>query len=196
LYKSKVRLDFFDKSVNLDRGRPYFVEVIWYIFKVVFFLSAIPYPSRFKLFLLRRFGAKVGKGIVIKPQVNIHFPWKLEIGDHVWIGEEAYILNFEKVSIGDHVCISQRAFLCGGNHNFRTTNMEYKNGPIRISAGAWIGAGAFVSGNLTIGVDTVVSAYSVVTSDLKDNSIYKGNPAIYKGQRWPAEVSSVVSSDI
>jgi len=184
LNKSKVRLDLFDKKINLDRGKPYIIEVLWYLVKVFFFLSALPYPNRLKVLLLKLFGAKVGNGIVIKPRVNIHFPWKLEIGNHVWIGEEVLILNFERVSIGENVCISQRAFLCGGNHNYRTINMEYKNGPITIQPGVWIGAGAFIGGNVTIGIDTVVSAYSFVSTDLDENCIYKGNPATIKGKRW------------
>jgi putative colanic acid biosynthesis acetyltransferase WcaF len=181
---SKVRLDLFDKKKNLQRGKPFIIEALWYLIKVSFFLSALPFPNGLKLGMLKLFGAKVGRGIIIKPRVNIHFPWKLEIGNNVWIGEEVLILNFETVTIGDNVCISQRAFLCGGNHNYRTIDMEYKNGPISINSGAWIGAGAFISGNVTVGTDTVVSAYSVVSQDLNANSIYKGNPAILKGDRW------------
>src|ERR1700744_3034048 len=96
-YESKVRLKDFDASKGLDRGAGKLKEICWYLVKVIFFLSALPYPSSFKCFLLKMFGAKLGKSIYIKPRVNIHLPWKLEIGSDVWIGEEVFILNFEKI---------------------------------------------------------------------------------------------------
>lgn len=181
---SEVRLDLFDKRKNLERGKPFLVEMLWYITKVVFFLSALPYPNKLKCFLLRLFNAKVGKGVIIKPRVNIHLPWKLDIGNYVWIGEEVSILNFEQVSIGNNVCISQRAFLCGGNHNYREVDMPYKNGPITLKDGCWIGANAFIPPNITIGVDTIISACSFVNKSVGDNSIYAGNPIEFKGNRW------------
>jgi putative colanic acid biosynthesis acetyltransferase WcaF len=109
---SKVNLKEFDTG-GFDRGAGKLKEALWYITKMIFFLSSFPYPNSLKLSLLRAFGAKVGIGVIIKPRVNIHFPWKVEIGSYVWIGEEVFILNFEKVVIGSNVCISQRALLCG-----------------------------------------------------------------------------------
>ncbi|EOR94096.1 Colanic acid biosynthesis acetyltransferase WcaF [Arcticibacter svalbardensis MN12-7] len=150
----------------------------------MFFLSALPYPNGFKKVLLELFGAKIGIGLVLKPRVNIHFPWKLEIGDHVWIGEEAALLNFEKLTIGNNVCISQRVFLCGGNHDFRNPAMPYRNGPIVLKDGCWIGACCFVAAGVTVGVDTVVTAGSIVTADLQDNGIYKGDPLMLIKNRW------------
>lgn len=181
--KSKVRLDLFPIK-EFDRGAPKFIEVCWYLVKIIFFLSSFPFPIFLKVFLLRVFGSKVGKGLVIKPRVNIHFPWKLSIGDNVWIGEEAFFLNFEKLSIGNNVCISQRAFLCGGNHDFRDPTMAYRNGPINLKDGCWIGASVFVGPNVSIGVDSILSAGSVVTKDVPNNVILKGNPASIVGQRW------------
>lgn len=182
---SKVRLDKFDSAIGLDRGSGKTKEAIWYLIKMTFFLSSLPYPTSFKCFLLRLFGARIGKGVVIKPRINIHFPWKLQVGDHVWIGEEVLILNFEKVSIGSNVCISQRAFLCGGNHDFRDPSMPYRNGVIILEEGCWVGASCFVGPGVTIGTDTVVAAGSVVTSTLNPNGVYKGNPAMYIKNRWP-----------
>lgn len=182
--KSQVNLSGFDSSIDLNRGKSKGVEVIWYLCKLLFFLSAFPYPSAFKIFLLRLFGAKIGKGIVIKPRVNILFPWKLTIGDDVWIGEEAFLLNFEPLVIGNNVCISQRAFLCGGNHNYNIPSMPYRNGSISLEDGCWIGANCFIGPNVTIGIDTVVSAGSVVTKSLKGNGIYKGNPVEFIKNRW------------
>ncbi len=181
---SKVRLNEFNPSIGLNRGVNKFTEVIWYLFKILFFLNPIPFPQKFKAFLLRLFGAKVGKGTVIKPRVNIHMPWKLEIGDNTWIGEEVFILDFELIKIGSNVCISQRAFLCGGNHDYRDPAFSYRNGPIVIEDGAWVGACCFIGPNVTIGTDTVVSASSVVTTTLKPNSIYRGNPLTFVKKRW------------
>jgi putative colanic acid biosynthesis acetyltransferase WcaF len=182
---SKVRLDLFDASAGLNRGAGKATEIAWYLTKMIFFMSAIPYPGSLKTGLLRVFGAKIGKGLVIKPRVNIHFPWKLIVGDNVWIGEEVFILNFEMITIGSNVCISQRAFLCGGNHDFREAAMPYRNRPITLKDGCWIGAGSFVGPDVTVGTDTVVTASSMVTRSLPDNGIYGGNPLTFIKSRWP-----------
>ncbi len=181
---SKVSLREFDSSLGLDRGAGKLKELCWYIIKTFFFISAFPYPQRFKIFLLRSFGAKIGNGLVIKPRVNIHFPWKLEIGDHVWIGEEVFILNFELIKIGDNVCISQRAFLCGGNHDYKISSMPYRNGPISLNDGCWIGACCFIGPHVNVGTDSIVTAGSVATSSIDANGIYKGNPAVFQKKRW------------
>jgi putative colanic acid biosynthesis acetyltransferase WcaF len=183
-HNSKVNLAGFDSSIGLDREAGKLKEIGWYFIKMIFFLSAMPYPSSLKCSLLRLFGARIGDGVVIKPRVNIHFPWKLIIGNHVWIGEEVFLLNFERLTIGDHVCVSQRAFLCGGNHDFRIPEMPYRNGPITLMDGCWVGASVFISPGVVVGTDTVITAGSVVTANLEPNGIYKGNPLIYIKQRW------------
>jgi putative colanic acid biosynthesis acetyltransferase WcaF len=181
---SKVNLGGFDASIGLDRGAGKFKEITWYFIKMIFFLSAMPWPNALKKFLLQLFGAQIGSGVIIKPRVNIHFPWKLVVGNNVWIGEEAFLLNFELLMIGNDVCISQRAFLCGGNHDFRSPEMPYRNGPITLMNGCWIGAGVFVSPGVIVGIDSVITAGSVVTGNVESNGIYKGNPLVYIKQRW------------
>lgn len=181
---TNVRLDLFNSKIGLDRGASKAKEISWYFIKVLFFLSAIPYPSKFKVLLLRLFGAKIGKGLVIKPRVNIHFPWKLIIGNNVWIGEEAFLLNFELLTIGNSVCISQRVFICGGNHDYKDPKMPYKNGVIVLEDGSWVGASSFVGPDVKIGINTVVSAGSVVTKSLPVNCIYRGNPIQFIKNRW------------
>lgn len=181
---SKVKLRDFNPSIGLDRGASRLKEISWYLVKIVFFLSAFPYPSSIKVWLLKTFGAKIGRRVVIKPRVNIHMPWKLEIGDDVWVGEEVFILNFEKVRVGSNVSISQRAFLCCGNHDFRVPSMPYRNAPIILEDGCWVGASCFVGPGVTIGLDSVVTAGSTVISSLPSNGIYSGNPLQNKNQRW------------
>ncbi|MES2454139.1 MAG: WcaF family extracellular polysaccharide biosynthesis acetyltransferase [Bacteroidota bacterium] len=182
--KSRVTLDAFDASEGLEREASTLKEVCWYLVKMLFFLSAFPFPSKLKRGLLRLFGARIGKSVVIKPRINIHMPWKLTIGDYSWVGEETFILNFEQVNIGNHVCVSQRVFLCCGNHDFNDTCMSYRNGPITLSDGCWVGASSFVGPDVSIGLDTVVCAASVITKSLSGNGVYRGNPAAFVKARW------------
>ena len=181
---TRVRNDLFDAGEGLDRGRPKLVEAMWYLLKCLFFLSPLPWPSPFKCALLRLFGATIGKGVVIKPRVNIHFPWKLNVGDFAWIGEEVFVLNFEPVTIGAHCCISQRAFLCTGNHDYRQPEMPYRNQPIIVEEGAWVGAQVFVAPGVTIGAEAVITAGSVVTKNQPERMVCGGNPCVPTKSRW------------
>lgn len=173
---SRVRLGGFKPSA--DRGATRAMEAAWYLTKALVFLTAIRWPSSMKVALLRRFGADIGSGVVIAPRVNIHMPWKLAIGDHVWIGEEVFVLNLEHVEIGSNVCISQRAFVCAGNHDYKSDTFDYIGAPVTIGDGAWIGAQSFVGPGVSIGVDTVVTAGSVVLSDLPNRQVCSGNPCV------------------
>jgi len=180
----RVRNDLFNAAEGLDRGRPFLIEAIWYAVKCALFLNPLPIPSAIKCFVLRCFGARVGNGVVIKPRVNIHFPWKLTLGNHVWIGEEVFILNFEPVVIADQCCVSQRAFLCTGNHDYRKPAMPYRNQPITIESGAWIGAQVFVSPGVTVGSDAVIAAGSIVTRSQPSGMVCAGNPCAPVRKRW------------
>jgi putative colanic acid biosynthesis acetyltransferase WcaF len=181
---TRMRLDLFDASRNLDRGRPAWFEAVWYLVKIVFFLSALPWPSAWKRALLRFFGAKIGQGVVIKPRVNVHFPWRLEVGAHSWIGEEVFILNFDPVRIGSHACVSQRVFLCTGNHDFRDERFSFRCAPIMLRDGTWVGASVFVGPGVEIGDEAVVAAGSVVLKSLPAGMVCSGNPAEPRSRRW------------
>lgn len=180
----RTDLGSFDPSLHFDRGRPLCIFVAWYIVKCLFFQSSVPWPSAFKVTLLRFFGARVGSKCVIKPRVNIWLPWKLEIGSNVWIGEEVVLLSFESINIGSNSCISQQAFLCAGGHDFRDAAFSYRNAPILLGEGVWLQARVFVCPGVSIGRESVVVACSVVKSDLPSNVICQGNPAVPMRERW------------
>ena len=152
--------------------------------KIVFFLSALPWSSRIKRGLLRIFGGRIGKGVVIRPRVNITMPWRLEIGDHSWIGEEVYLLSLDRISIGSHCCVSQRAFLCTGNHDFRDECFSFQGGPIVLGDGVWVGASVFVGPGVEIAREAVVTAASVVLKSLPGGMVCCGNPAEPRSRRW------------
>ncbi len=168
---------------GFERGAGSVKEALWLVVSLVLFRLCPIKLSALKAAVLRWFGASVGRGVVIKPNVKIAFPWKLTLGDHVWLGEECWLLNLAPVEIGSNVCLSQRVFLCTGNHNYKSPSFDLVTKPIRVEAGAWIGAGAFVGPGVTIGSRTVLTAGSVATKDLEADGVYQGNPARRKAKK-------------
>lgn len=134
--------------------------------------------SLLKVMLLKLFGAKIGRGAIIKPGVNIKHPWFLTMGDNCWIGENAWLDNtFAPVTIGSNVCISQGAYLCTGNHDWTDTAFGLRECPLEIADGAWIGAKALVLPGAKIESHVVLAAGSVLSSPTKPYMVYGGNPA-------------------
>jgi len=146
--------------------------------RFLFFQNALPWPSPLRCALLRGFGAKIGRGVVIRANVNISFPWRLTIGDHVWIGEDVGLLTLARVTIESNVCISQRAYLCTGSHNFRREDFKLQVAPITVREGSWIAAASFIAPGIEIGSGAVISAGSVVLEGVAPKTFVRGNPAV------------------
>ena len=144
-------------NASFDRGASKAKEALWWFFRSLCFAPWFPVPSPLKVAVLRAFGAKVGTGVVIRSRVNITFPWKVEIGDQVWIGDEVLILSLDRVRIGSNVCISQRAFLCTGSHDFRKETFDLITKPIEIGDGCWIAACAFIGPGAVVPAGTMVT---------------------------------------
>jgi putative colanic acid biosynthesis acetyltransferase WcaF len=168
---------------KFDRGASVIEEALWLVVSLILFRLCPFSFSALKCAVLRAFGARIGRNVTIKPQVKITFPWKLTVGDHVWLGEECWLLNLERIVIGSHVCISQRAFLCSGSHNYKRTTFDLITQPITLEDGVWLGAGCWVGPGVTIGAHAVLTAGSVATKNLATNGIYRGNPAALVKQR-------------
>ena len=158
-------------------GRGAFTRFMWYWVNACYFKSSFPFNG-VKIFWLKVFGAKIGSGVVVKPGVNIKYPWRLTVGNNVWIGEKVWIDNLGDVLIEDNVCISQGAFLLCGNHDYKKTTFDLMVGNITLKQGTWIGAKSTVCPGITAGSHSVLTVGSVATSDLEEYTIYQGNPAV------------------
>lgn len=173
----KTNLKSFDSS-NFNKGASKLKQFTWIILNAIFIQSSwlpLMWP---KVALLKIFGAKIGKGVIIKTAVTIKFPWKLEVGSNVWIGENVWIDNLDNVCIGNNVCISQGALLLTGNHDYTIPSFDYRNAPIIIEDGAWIGAKSVVCPGIVCKSHAILTVGAIATKNLEAFSIYQGNPAV------------------
>ena len=173
---ASINLEKFDNS-DFDRGAPRWKRGLWVLVRCVFFQNPCPWGSSFRSALLRAFGAKIGRGVGIGSNVNISFPWRLAVGDHVWIGDDVGMLSLAQVTIESHVCVARRSFLCTASHDLRREDFKLKVAPILIQTGSWVALGSVITPGVTIGPGAVVSAGSVVLKDVPANCLVRGNPA-------------------
>ena len=161
-------------SAGFDRGRSRVFELCWIIAQGLFVQSWI--PGRYhRIWLLRFFGARIGRGVDIKPGVRVKFPWRLRIGDFSWIGEDVWIDNLAPVRIGSHCCISQGVYLCTGSHDWSKITFDLKTAMITIEDQSWIAAFSVIAPGVSIHQGAVVGIGSVVTRDIEKWSVFQGN---------------------
>ncbi len=160
-------------------GASVFKRAIWYCINAFIFNSWLFPVSGVKTRILKLFGARVGAGVVIKPRVNIKYPWNLELGNYVWIGEDVWIDSLDKVVIGSNVCISQGAYLLTGNHNYKSASFDLMTNKISIDDGAWVGAKAVICPDAHVCESAIVTVGSVLIGKADEGGIYQGNPAQY-----------------
>jgi len=180
--QNKTDLSKYDNS-SYNPGKNMIVRILWYYTNLMFFKNPFNTLNFTKVFLLKLFGAKVGQGVVIKPSVNIKYPWRLKIGNHVWIGENAWIDNLANVEIGDNSCISQGAMLLTGSHDYSKTTFDVITGEIILEDGVWIGAKSIVYPDITCKSHSLLGVNSVATKNLDPYFIYHGNPAVKISKR-------------
>lgn len=178
----EVRLDTFGTD-NFDKEAGFLKQALWYFVNALLVRASWNPFMGIKIALLKAFGARIGKGLVIKNNVCIKFPWKLTLGDHVWLGEHCWIDNLDEITIGNHVCISQGALLLTGNHDYTLSSFDYRNAPIVLEDGAWIGAKAVVCPGVTVHSHAILTVGSIATKDMEAYGIYQGNPAQLIRQR-------------
>ena len=164
-------------AAGFDKGAGLLKQTAWYFVNALIVRASWNPFMGIKIALLKMFGARIGRRLIIKNNVNVKFPWKLTIGDDCWIGEGVWIDNLDMVTIGNDVCISQGAMLLTGNHDYTQPSMPYRNAPIRIDSGAWIGAKAVLCPGVNVYANAVLTVGSIATTDMQPATIYQGNPA-------------------
>lgn len=157
----------------------------WYVRKFAWFLvwNLLYRPSprrmrKFRVWLLRRFGASVPYTVNLLPSSRVWHPWLLTIGEHACLADGVMVYNLGPVFIGAHTVLSQDAYVCAGTHDYSRSDLPLLRPPITIGAGVWVCAKAFIGPGVTIADNVVVGACAVVTKNVPADVIVQGNPAI------------------
>ena len=159
------------------RGKPGWYVQLWWIVQDTLFRWSPQFMYGWRRFLLRLFGAKVGKRVLIRPTAKVTFPWKVKIGDHSWIGDDVVLYSLGEIEIGNNVVISQRSYICTGSHDYTKIDFPIFAKKIVIEDEAWLATDVFVAPGVRIGRGTVVGARSSVFKDLPPGKVCIGNPA-------------------
>lgn len=128
-------------------------------------------------FILRLFGASVGKGAHPYPSARIWAPWNLVMGDDSCLSHHVICYNVAPIYLGKSVTVSQYSHLCTATHDYADPLLPLLVAPIRIEDFAWVTADVFVGPGVTIGEGAVVNARSSVFSDIEAWTVAKGYPA-------------------
>lgn len=174
--------------MNLDEyeePKPYYMKrLVWSVVnKTLFRILITPYLKEVRNALLRMFGAKVAKGILIYPSVDIWYPWKLEIGRFSCIGPKVNLYNKDEIIIGENVVVSQESLLCTASHDYNKASHDLITKPIIIQDRVWVASQAFVGMGVTLGKGSIVGARSVVLKDVESWTVVGGNPAKFIKKR-------------
>lgn len=151
-------------------------RIAWAVCQPLFRFSPRPLWS-WRRWLLRRFGARVGKSAHVHPSVRITIPWNLDLGNQSAVGDRAILYALGPINIGARSTISQGAHLCAGTHDLKQAHRPLVKTPIVIGSDVWIAADAFVGPGVTVGDGAVVGARAVVTKSVPENVVVVGNPA-------------------
>ena len=159
------------------RGRAAWIVQLWWLVQDTLFRWSPQFMFGWRRFLLRLFGARVGRRVLVRPSARVTYPWKVTIGDYSWIGDEVVLYSLGEIWIGSHAVISQRSYLCTGSHAYRRQSFDIYAEPITIGNAVWIAADVFIAPGVEIGEGSIIGVRSTVLQDVPSGMICYGNPA-------------------
>lgn len=152
------------------------VVLLWIVVERLLVTNSLQLSSRLRITALRTFGARVGRGVVVRPRLRVKFPWLLTIGDDCWIGEGVWFHNQDRVTVGDNCVVSQESFITTGSHEMVRT-MDLVTAPVALESGCWVTSRCVVLSGVTVGRNSVLLPGSVAAKDVPADLVCGGVPA-------------------
>jgi putative colanic acid biosynthesis acetyltransferase WcaF len=159
------------------RGRPAWFVQLWWVMQATGFAWSPQLFYGWRRFLLRLFGAKIGRGAMIRPSVKVTYPWKLTLGNYAWVGDNVVLYTLGEIDIGDDAVVSQSSYLCTGSHDEARPGFDIFAKPIKVEREAWVATDVFIAPGVTIGAGAVVGARSSVFQNIPADMVAMGHPA-------------------
>ena len=158
------------------RGRPAWVVQTWWLVQATLFRLSPHSAYGWRRFILRLFGAKVGRDVHLRPTARVQYPWKVSVGDYSWVGDGAVLYSLGEIRIGAHSVVSQRAYLCAATHDHQKASFDLLASSIDIGREVWIAADVFIGPGVSVGDAAVVGARSSVFQDVPPGVVCFGQP--------------------
>ena len=169
------RLDLFKLPAGFRGRNALFVQFWWIVQSLL--VKPLPqacYPLR--RIILRAFGARIGKKVLIRPGVEITFPWKVSIGDYSWIGDDVTLYSLGPITIGRHTVISQHSYVCAADHDYALESFPIRQRPVHVGNEVWVASHCWIGPDVTLGDGAVIGARSTVTRDMPPGMVCVGSP--------------------
>jgi putative colanic acid biosynthesis acetyltransferase WcaF len=159
------------------RGRSALTVQLWWMVQSTLFRLSPDILYGWRSFLLRLFGARLGKNVRIRATARVTYPWKLTAGDHVWVGDDCVLYNLGEIVLGSHVALAHHIYLCTGLHDYTRIDFPIGQKPVSIEDEVWICNDVFIAPGVTVGKGAIVGARSTVLHSLPAGMICLGHPA-------------------
>lgn len=160
------------------RGKSKITVQLWWIVQGTLFALSPQFFYGWRRFLLRMFGAKIGKGVLLRATVKVTYPWNIEIGDYSWIGEDNVLYSLGKIKIGSHVALAHKVYINTGGHQYDKVSFDIFSEPVVIEDECWLTNDVYVAPGVTIGKGSIIAARSSVLKSMPGGKICVGTPAI------------------
>ena len=152
-------------------------RLLWTVCWALLFRPTPTFLNGWRVFVLRCFGAVIGRRCAIDPSCRIWAPWNMEIGDDCQLDARVDCYTVGRITVEDRSIISQGAYLCSASHDFTNPAFPLTFAPIRIGSDVWVAARAFIRPGIVVGQGAVIGACAVVTKDVAPWTVVAGNPA-------------------
>jgi|CXWL01.1.fsa_nt_gi putative colanic acid biosynthesis acetyltransferase WcaF len=153
------------------------MRVVWDLTYLLLFRYTPRPLHRWRIFILRCFGAQIGQHCHVYPKVKIWAPWNLEMHDYACLANDVTCYSQAKITVQERAIVSQGAHLCTGSHDYNDPDFPLFARPITIGKDAWVCTDAFIGPGVTVGEGAVLGARAAAFKDLQTWQVYSGNPA-------------------
>lgn len=159
------------------RGRSAVTVQLWWMVQATLFALSPQVLYGWRSWLLRLFGAKIGRNVKLRPTARVTYPWLLTIGDNVWVGDDCVFYNLAQITLGSNVALAHDVYMCTGMHDYRKVEFPIAAYPIVIEDETWLTNDVFIGPGVTVGRGAVIGARSSVFKDMPPMMVCYGYPA-------------------